>query len=357
MNKFFIICPIGFEKLLLQEIQYKWTSHFPELELPDCQVTLGGIELETQIQQGLLLNNILKLPTRILLRIKQQKCRDLPKLFNILKKINWKEYLQQTNLKFHVTAKKSRLIHTKKIENTCKEALSAYFNANQIPQKTKLVNVNEQVIHLRLNEDLLEISLDTSGEALHKREQANYRGKASIRENFSAALCLSLLGLKNHSNKVFADLMCGSGTNLMEARSFFKLNNRPFSYENWKIDLTSELKDLPDLWNIKEFVGNELDPTVYEEVSKNDFYVTNEDFFNYSSKNIDILILNPPYGKRIKIHQDKVEYFKSIISHIKGHIKPKIFGVIIPRDFASSIECKERIHFNQNGIKVSFLIF
>jgi putative N6-adenine-specific DNA methylase len=357
MNIFFLICPLGFEQLLLQELTYKWPLHFPEESFSIVSNENGGIEIETSLDHGLQLNRILKIPTRILLRVKNQKCRDLPKLFNIMKKINWKQYLKQQNIDFHISAKKSRLIHTGRIKKTANEALLAYFNANKLPGKLEIKDAEDQVIHLRFNEDNLDISLDSSGELLHKRDKNSYRGKASIRESFSAALCLKLLGLKSYSDHTFIDPMCGSGTNLFEARDFFTLNNRDFSYHNWTGVNESSLKDLPNIWNLVSLVGNELDESVYENIKGEGLDIRLGDFFNFTFDSPSFLILNPPYGKRIRIDQDKVKYFRSLIKHIKANIKPKKFGIIIPRDFASQIESKERLNFNQNGIKVSFLIF
>jgi putative N6-adenine-specific DNA methylase len=358
MNIFFLICPIGFEPLLLEELNYKWAKHFPEASFTVVSNEVGGIEIETELEFGLQLNMVLKIPTRILLRLKKQKCRDLPKLFNILKKIKWKDYLKQQNVDFHISARKSRLIHTGRIKNTSIDALKAYFNANKIPQKKELLNAKDQIIFLRFNEDNLDISLDTSGELLHKRDKNSYRGKASIRESFSAALCLKLLGLNHHDQIHFIDPMCGSGTNLLEARDFFTLNRRDFSFQNWiNFPEVDHLQDLPSIWNFQSLIGNELDKEVFENVKEQELDIRHGDFFDFSFENTNYLILNPPYGKRIKIDQDKVKYFKSLIGHIKTNIKPDRFGIIIPRDFAGQIHCKERLNFNQNGIKVTFLIF
>ncbi len=356
MNLFYLICPIGLESILLTELEYKWAAHFPEQQYSISYQARGGVEIECELSNGLALNNILKTPTRILLRVKQQKCRDLPKLFNILKKINWKQYLRQENVTFTITCHKSRLIHTKKIEESATKALSAYFQANKVSQKKLLQNAPPQQVFLRFNEDLLEISLDTSGELLHKRG-IEYRGKASIRETYASALLLHLLGLNSHSELTLIDPMCGSATLLIEARDFFKLNHRNFAYENWDIDRLLELKDLPSCWDLKQLLGNEIDLQVFKQLDYPSIKFTNYDALELTSNTQSVVIINPPYGKRIKIEGNKQAYFENLVKRLMSNINPTKLGIIIPQNIKMNLSYSSRLSFNQNSIKVYFYIF
>ena len=358
MKIFYLICPIGFEQLLQTELEYKYPRVFGDFDsLKIISKQAGGIEIECPLNNGLLLNNILKLPTRILLRIKKQKCRDLPKLYNIMKKINWKEYLRQDNVEFKITAKKSRIIHTDRMEKSAIDGVAFFFAANKVSKKNKLDNPAPQAIHLRLFEDELEISLDTSGELLHKRGQSSFRGHASIRENYSSALLLELIGLNNISKTDLIDPMCGTGTNLSEAKNFFNFNDRSFAYNNWSLTELPKMTPLENIWNFDNLIGNELDKNVADQASTEEIKIQQGDLFDFKIDTTNMLIVNPPYGKRIQIKGDKIKYFINIIKHIKQDIQPKQFGIIIPRDYASSIKSDKRLTFNQNGIKVEYLIF
>jgi 23S rRNA G2445 N2-methylase RlmL len=110
---------------------------------------------------------------------------------------------------------------------------------------------------------------------------------------------------------------------------------------------------------MKSFQGIEIDPEVVKKVSKNtqNLIINEGDFFKSSFQAPSILILNPPYGKRIKIPGKKTSYFLKIISHIKDNFGPKRFGMIIPYDASIHIKSDQRLPFNQNGIQVEFLIF
>lgn len=352
MHNFFIVVPISFEALALEEINYKFPKHFPDKDF-HTELVKGGINLKCEKIAGLYLNAILKIPTRILLRLKNQKCRDLPKLFNILKKMNWKEYLLQTNCNFSISCSKSRLIHTGRIEKTSKDALAFYFQANKIPIKKLLNNPPDQTIYIRIDNDELTISLDTTGDPLYKRNESTYRGLAGLRENYASGFLLSLLGFNDYSGHTLLDPMAGSGTFIREAIGFFALTKRDFSYQNWNSIEYITLSNLENLWNFKHIYGHDINEQVLDKM-KDELNISKQDFFNIEKlKKNTIIIMNPPYGKRIKVI-DMNSYFQKIIDKLKL-IGPDSIGMIIPKDYSKRIKSKKRLAFNQNGIKVEFL--
>ena len=347
---FYLNCPIGFEGLLLKEIELKYGK------LTHTQ-SKGGVLIEANMDIGLSFNHVLKIPTRVLLRLKEQKCRDLPKLYKILKKIDWKEYLKQENVSFKISSQTFRLNHTKKIENTAVDALKDYFKANQIKSSIKLLDAPSQNIYLRFEDDNLTISLDTSGDRLDEREKQKYRGNASIRETYASALILFLL--EGHKwNQALLDPMCGSSTLLQEAMNFWKINEkRKFAYENWTLVSSPFHPELKDKWNITEYIGSEINDEVYQKIKNFEFSIYNEDALKRIDQREQIIISNPPYGKRVKIDMDRKAYFEKLIQKYHKNYSPTLMGIIIPFDIAKSIKAKKRISFNQNGIKVSFLVF
>ncbi|MCB0351607.1 MAG: hypothetical protein KDD38_10515, partial [Bdellovibrionales bacterium] len=76
LAKFFLIVPPGLEELAKQELLDK----APGLNV--LRAEKGGIEIEAPFELGLTLNLVLKIPSGVLLRIAEFKCRDLPKLYN-----------------------------------------------------------------------------------------------------------------------------------------------------------------------------------------------------------------------------------------------------------------------------------
>ena len=359
MQEFFLVCPIGLESFLQKELLTKWSLHFNNAEYK-IALNKGGITLHCELEKGLLLNYILKCPSKILLRIKHQKCRDTPKLFNIIKKIKWKEYLAYPKVNFNCSATKSRLIHTQKIENTCLDGMKSYLEANKFKESTLKEHEDSptQTIFIRLFQDELTISLDTSGDLLHKRGNGEFRGHAGIRENIASLLLWALLGDCDKIDSKLYDPMCGSGTFLKEATDQFKLSRRKFNCEYFssKIILDkTQLKDIDNKWNLS-IKGADIDQNIVNYHQSNKLNIIQADFFSKEIVDNDheIIIMNPPYGKRIKISGSKNDYFRAIYELLTQKLRPKSFGVIIPSPYANDLKGK-KIHFKQNGIAVTFI--
>ncbi|MEK6626873.1 MAG: THUMP domain-containing protein, partial [Bdellovibrionota bacterium] len=122
---FFIVVPLGFEDVAQTEIYNHLSVLYPELG--PCKQSKGGIELELPLEIGLALNHLLRIPTRILLRLEKFRCRDFPKLYKKTQNYAWAPFLLGKMPKIHVTAKKSRMIHTGRIEESITKGLQDYF--------------------------------------------------------------------------------------------------------------------------------------------------------------------------------------------------------------------------------------
>jgi putative N6-adenine-specific DNA methylase len=361
MQSFYLVCPIGLEQFLLDELHEKFSIHFKDETIEVTYIDKGGIEVLCAFELGLSLNIVLRTPSKIMWRIKQQKCRDLPKLYNIAKKIQWKKYFCQSDIQFKITAKKSRIIHTGKMEASLQKAVNDYFTANKL--KTSIIETYKEkalpVVFIRLFNDELTISIDTSGELLHIRRDRAFRGHASIRENIAALLLKRLYkGIDSNFSHNLIDPMCGTGTFLYEKLNFLKVQNREFLFQNFNPDL---IKELPALETTKtedntKYLGFEIDPEILKNNSSDRIIFSKQDLFKAMPvQGPNIVIINPPYGKKIKIEGNKVEFFRAIYESVQKNYKPIRFGMIIPRDYIGKLPGK-RLFFKQNGIDVCFLV-
>ena len=112
MGTFFIQTPLNFEKIAQLELDLK----FPELATK-FSIVDGGLEGIIEINQGFELNYFLKIPNKILLRLDSFKCRDLPKLYNKVKKKDFKFFNYGQEFNFNTSAVNSRLFDERKINN------------------------------------------------------------------------------------------------------------------------------------------------------------------------------------------------------------------------------------------------
>ncbi len=296
------------ENTLKQEILEKF--EFYNGFRPTLELSVGGISLECEIEQGLALNLYLRCANRVLLRLKSQKCRDFPKLFKIIQKMNWKRFLKKETVDWKITTSKSRLINTTKMEETCKDALKKYFEPNKLPQK--ILNEGDkyhtQKIYIRVENDDLELSIDTSGEGLYIRGNDPYRGKASIRATIASCLLYNFLPRNIDLNLL--DPMAGSGTFLKEAKNFHKVNiQRDYAFVDYHP--LPKLDDNTTGFQIKNYNGLDIDPDVCAHGS--DIGIIEGDAFKFKSDLKNFIICNPPYGKKVKLSKERNIFYKELV--------------------------------------------
>lgn len=364
MHKFFISCPLGLEDQSIREVQQKWTL-FYDSQLPTLLKIEGGIELETELELGLNLNQFLRSPNRILLRIKEQKCRDLPKLFKIITKIDWKKYLKKETASFNISCSESRLMHTGRIESTCKDGLIKYFNANKIKEsiKAQYKDTSDAQVFIRIANDDLTISIDTSGELLYKRDNISFKGMAPLRNNFAYIMHEYLINECSISPDKYnlIDPMCGSGTFLHEAKNRNKIMQRDFAFEIFskKMELSS-LKEI----SYEKYTGFDLDDKNVQN-KLDDITILKEDLFKDCYNKIEvpnICILNPPYGKKIKIRdvktqRERSEYFFKVVNRCFEKFNSEYVAIIIPADVKLKLKPTKKLKVFNNGIWVFFNIY
>ena len=148
---------------------------------------------------------------RVLLRIDDFLAQSYPMLFNKTSKIPWELYLPK-QFSIQVSSKTSRLHQHKNIAKTLNDAIQAHLNP--LGLKPVLKDDAALEIHVRFFQDRCTLSINTSGEHLHKRGYRQLTTEAPIRETLAASLLQTL----DLSSFVFVvDPMCGSGTFPIEA--------------------------------------------------------------------------------------------------------------------------------------------
>lgn len=372
MNKFFVSTPLGFEQVALQEMQDIWPfllgkdSRPHQLPFPNVQVVTGGFEFEADFFIGLQLNFFLKTAHRILLRMASFKARDLPKFYQKMKSLPWKDYLKSSHVEWEVAASTSRLNNEKRLQESATAALEEIFEG---VEKTK---ESAGCIFIRMEEDLCTISLDTTGEHLHKRGWTSLKGEAPLRETTAALLLKQLLATKlSVENVTLFDPMMGSGTFLTEARGLSGAHfSRAYDFQKWKrapkLFLSAQFAlnyKVPVKSFFAKIVGADLDSKMvaatkanFQEVEKqlafsqrSEFQVIEAEFLHQDAlKPTQIpegalwMILNPPYGERLPLAEKGG--LKALVSELLKTYKPLQIGVLYPD--------KERLGTAPAGYKV-----
>jgi putative N6-adenine-specific DNA methylase len=153
-------------------------------------------------------NYSLRGAARVLVRIGSFRAFHLAQLDKRSRKFPWGEVLRpDVPVRIEVTTKASKIYHAKAAAQRVEKAITEELGAPISPEA-------EIAIKLRIDDNLCEFSVDSTGEALHKRGHKEAVGKAPMRENL-AAMFLRQCGYRGAEPVV--DPMCGSGTFVIEA--------------------------------------------------------------------------------------------------------------------------------------------
>lgn len=175
----------------------------------DAQATPGGVTFQGTWEDVWRANLVMRGATRVLARIGSFMAFHLAQLDKRARKFPWDTVLR-TDVSVRVevsTSRKSKIYHagaaTQRIETALKESHGLSISADA-----------PVTIKVRIDDNRVTLSVDTSGESLHKRGHKEAVGKAPMRETM-AALMLRACGYDGTEPVV--DPMCGSGTFVIEA--------------------------------------------------------------------------------------------------------------------------------------------
>lgn len=332
----------GFEEVLANELKALGAA---DVEIKNRLVEFYG-------DNGFLYkaNYSLQTALRIIKPIFSFSVKNEHQLYDRFKNFNWEDYLDidQTFI-IDSTVHSDYFTHSHYAALKVKDALVDRFQ-ELMGKRPSVDKDNADVwFNLHISHDKVTLSLDSSGESLHKRGYKLESGKAPINEVLAAGL-LKLAGWDGKGN--FLDPMCGSGTILTEA-AFIATNIPPqihrskFAFQNWKDydhDLFEKIKEIR-LDKVKEFsgkiVGYDINSTILGIAERNisnadldDFIeVRYQDFFKSEKDMFPVLVLfNPPYNERIE--SDNEVLYKAIGDTLKNNY-PNTLAWFITSDLSA----------------------
>lgn len=295
----FLVATPGLEAPLAAEVRaLGWT--------PETQP--GGVTIRGGWQDVWRANLMLRGATRVLARVGSFRAMHLAQLDKRGRKFPWADVLRpDLPVKVEAVTRKSRIYHagaaTQRIERAIAEELGAPIAADAAI-----------VVKLRIEDDLVTISLDTTGKSLHKRGHKEAVAKAPMRETM-AAMFLREMGFDG--SQPVLDPMCGSGTFVIEAaeialglapgrsRSFAFENLASFDAEGWQALKAS----VPRRRANPQFFGSDRDAGAIRMSQQNAARAGVAELTRFDQCQISdlqppdsppgLIIVNPPYGARI----------------------------------------------------------
>lgn len=357
----FVIVTPGLEESAWREIEQK-------IPLSEKRFLKGGIEVRADLKWISDAHHLLKIPTRILMRLSQFKVKDFPKLHQKFKAMRWTEFLSHPNPEFKITSHRSRLMHTGKIEETIRAALEESLKSQPLSLEWKKKNYSPQTLFIRFIEDELTLSLDLTGEPLYKRGVQTLKGEAPIRESIASALLFEIFnGIDTPVNLI--DPMCGSGTFLTEARDFHRpLYTRKFSFEQSPLFKGQHYKKLTETHPLPtaKLIGYDINGKdlnrIWEKIP--DISFTEQDSLQGPlDPEEKIIIVNPPYGDRIKISGARGSFLREAWTKFLTVDNPLRFGWILPSDMNDLFESPpgykllQKLSLKNGGLSVTFWLW
>ncbi len=191
----------------------------PGLENPLCaeaiqhgfagaRVLPGGVNCTGNWSEVWRANLVLRGANKVLVRIGSFPAVHLAQLDKRARKFPWSDFLRpDVPVKVEATSRKSRIYHAGAARQRIEGAISDTLGAPISPEA-------DLRVLLRIEKDLCTLSIDSSGEPLHKRGHKTAVAKAPMRETM-AAMFLRDCGFEG--KEPVLDPMCGSGTFVIEA--------------------------------------------------------------------------------------------------------------------------------------------
>ncbi|MBL8895769.1 MAG: class I SAM-dependent RNA methyltransferase [Rhizobiales bacterium] len=296
----FLVATPGLEDALCAEARGK--------DFKQASVVPGGVTVKGGWPEVWRANLEIRGATRVLARIGSFRAMHLAQLDKRARKFAWGDVLRaDVPVRVEATCRSSRIYHSGAAAQRIKTAIHDELGA-PISAEAALV------VKVRIEDDLCTISIDTSGESLHKRGHKQEIGKAPMRETM-ASLFLGACGYDGREPVL--DPMCGSGTFVIEAaeiamglkpgrsREFpFRLLNN-FDERAWQRMRENGATVVP----VAQFYGSDHDAGAIRMSKANAERAGVSKFTEFQQLDIreiappdgepGLVIVNPPYGARI----------------------------------------------------------
>lgn len=234
----------GLEQVLAQELI--------ELGANDVQIERRAVSFKGDKALLYRANLCLRTASRVLVPVAQgqlklkngtSKLKPEDWLYELVKAVNWSLYMtENTTFAIDATVYSETFRNSRFVTYRVKDAVADYWQERAGKRPNVKVTDPELYINVHIGAERVTVSLDSSGESLHKRGYRVANTEAPINEALAAGMLL-LAGWKGQSD--FYDPMCGSGTIPIEAALIARniapgVFRQSFAFEKW-LDFDAEL--------------------------------------------------------------------------------------------------------------------
>lgn len=335
----FATTPKAMETILTDELR--------ALGVNNIKATLAGVAFQGDLETAYRACLWSRTANRILLVLSSFEVKTQEDLYNGVQKIDWSEHINpEDSFAVSFSAKNSEAINNThfgalKVKDAIVDQMRAKFQTRP-SINTEQPNIR---INVYLNGETAQLSLDLSGESLHRRGYRDVSIKAPMKENLAAAMLLRS-GWPQIAKQQgsLIDPMCGSGTLLLEG-AMIAADYAPgllrdyFGFSGWKkhdaqcwkkLRAEAEQRKRTGLEKLPVIVGFDQNRhtvnTALAHIAnaglQNKIHIERRDIEDAEpaeSWKPGLLICNPPYGERLGDEQETAELYKKFGNTLKTH--------------------------------------
>jgi putative N6-adenine-specific DNA methylase len=324
LSPYFATCARGIEEVLATELH--------ELGAEKVKIGRGGVQFAGDKVLIYKANLWLRTAIRVLCPILEATVTTPEELYDAVRTVDWSEYLTPDHtLAVDCNVRDSKITHSQYAALKTKDAICDQFV--EMCGRRPSVDVDRPMVGLNLHiyKDQAVLSLDSSGDSLHKRGYRPVLTRAPLNEALAAAIVL-LTGWTGET--AFFDPMCGSGTLPIEAawlalRRPPGLTRKHFGFQGWMdydVKLWAGLRDEARRGVLKKLpapiFGSDIrkDAVAFSRGNARaagighliEFQVSDVREFHPPSGLPGTIICNPPYGERIGEEKDLKPLYRTL---------------------------------------------
>lgn len=341
---YFAPTSLGIEPLLVQELQ--------ALGLDHIKATRAGVEFQGTLEDGYRACLWSRTANRILLVLGSFRASSPEELYEGVKKIDWSDHLTlKTTFAVDFSSAKSKITHTQYGALKTKDAIVDQFRDRFQERPSVEVNQPNVRVNVYIFEDTATVTIDLSGDSLHRRGYRLEGASAPLKENLAAALLMQAGWAQTaapHSASLqegsFVDPMCGSGTlpieaALMAMKSAPGFHRHYFGFQGWQGHVPKTWKrvleeaeeiEIKDPKKIPKIVGYDIDPKAVRIALANReragldkvIHIEQRPFSEARSlSEKGIVVVNPPFGERLGDVEKLRGLYGELGDTFKNHFK------------------------------------
>ena len=325
-----------------------------ELGANNVQIQRRAVSFTGDKRMLYMANFCLRTASRILVPIAQFKARHTDDIYEQVKQIDWSEYMT-TKMTFQIdaTVYSDYFRHSQFVTYRVKDAIVDWWMEHGgVRPSVKLTNP-DLYLNVHIGGDIVTVSLDSSGESLHKRGYRVANTQAPINEALAAGMLL-LAGWNGQGD--FYDPMCGSGTLLIEAALIARniapgIYRKGFAFEKWANFDADLFEDVySDDSREREFThkiyGSDAGFYAIQTAMKNiesaglqrdiEAKQIRVQELRLTEKDTDgaLVMINPPYGERLAQDKDVMNLYQDMGTALKHQFSGATAWIISSNDEA-----------------------